>query len=63
MYSGTFAISIFETDHENVSALYNIHNLKGQMTGLGDNPCGDMGCQMQCQMKCGLFLQPEKNIH
>ena len=61
MYSGTFAISIFETDHENVSDLYNIHDLKRQMTGLGDSPCGEVGCQMQCQMECGFFMLPKKN--
>lgn len=55
-YSGAFAISIFETDHESVSDLYNTHYLKWQMTGLGDNPCGEMGCQIQCQMECGPFF-------
>lgn len=64
-YSGAFAISIFETDHESVSDLYNTHYLKWQMTGLGDNPCGEMGCQIQCQMECGpfFFAARKKKIH
>lgn len=61
-YSGAFAISIFETDHENVSDVNNIHDLKRHMTGLGDNSCGEMGWQTQCQMECGLFLQPENSL-
>lgn len=30
---------------------------KIQITGLCDNSCGEMGCQMGCQTECGLLVQ------